>query len=244
MSSTSKSLRSLTAVERAAYDRDGYVLVPDIFVQEELELMDEELDRLLTQPDVEAAGEARQGWIYDVRRHSELASSFAEDERLLALIEGIVTPGIAIHSSKLVTKMPHASDICHWHQDEAFYLDPEDSRTASQTRMTVWVPLRDADERNGCLWVVPGSHRLGLEDYTWQETGTCQKRIDRWAYADEHAVPLPARAGSVVLFTGWTWHHSKNNVTDGIRRAFIISYQEASVPTGAGEQWKVLRPAQ
>lgn len=57
------------------------------------------------------------------------------------------------------------------------------------------------------------------------------------------AVAVPVRAGSVVLFSAWTWHHSKNNHTGDIRRAVIVSYQEAILPGGKGEQWKILRPA-
>ncbi len=234
--------KRLTIEQRQCYERDGFVVVPDVFPAEELEAIDREIDRLITIPGVEA-GPRRAGWIYDVARKSEITRRFAEDERLLALVEDVVQPGIAIHSTKLVTKLPHSQDICHWHQDEAFYLKPDDPATYSKARMSVWVPLQDADERNGCLWVVPGSHRWGIDDWTWQETGTCQKRINRHEWAEQHAIPLPVAAGSVVLFSAWTWHHSKNNQTDRIRRAFIVSYQEATVPKGAGEQWKILRPA-
>jgi ectoine hydroxylase-related dioxygenase (phytanoyl-CoA dioxygenase family) len=232
----------LSAEQLAAYRRDGFVLVPGVFPAEELEAIDREIDRLLTIPGVDA-GAHRAGWIMDVGRRSEITAEFAEDERLLALVEDVVRPGIAIHSTKLVTKLPHSDDVCHWHQDEAFYWRPDDDTTKSQTRMSVWVPLQDAHERNGCLWVVPGSHTWGLEDYTMVQWGTCRKKIDREAHANEHAIPVPVAAGSAVLFSAWTWHHSKNNQTDRVRRAFIVSYQEATVPRGAGEQWKVLRPA-
>jgi ectoine hydroxylase len=236
------ALRRLTAEERAAYERDGFVVVPDVFPAHELAAINDELDRLITQPGVEA-GPHRRGWIYDVARKSALTRQFAEDERLLALVEAVVFPGIAIHSTKLVTKLPHSPDICHWHQDEAYYLKPEDPATHSQRRMSVWVPLQDTDQRNGCLWVVPGSHRWGIDDWTWQESGTCQKRINRHEWAEQHALPLPVRAGAVVLFSAWTWHHSKQNETDQVRRAFIVSYQEATVRRGAGEQWRILRSA-
>jgi hypothetical protein len=43
--------------------------------------------------------------------------------------------------------------------------DPKDPATFSKTRMSVWIPLQDADERNGCLWVVPGSHTWGLQPF-------------------------------------------------------------------------------
>ena len=234
--------RRLTAGEIAAYWETGYVVVPDVFPVAELEEIDREIDRLLEEPGNDAGG-IHPTWIFQVARRSELAGRFAEDERLLALVEGVVEPGLAIHSTKLVPKPPHSDDVCHWHQDEAFYFRPDDAQTLSRTRMSVWVPLQDSHERNGCLWVVPGSHRWGIDPYHMVDTGQCRKVIDREAYANEHAVALPVRAGSVVLFSAWLWHHSKNNQTDRVRRAFIVSYQEATVAKGAGEQWKVLRPA-
>jgi phytanoyl-CoA hydroxylase len=231
---------TLTAEQRSFYEENGYVLVPDVFAADELETIDQEIDRLL--PETDAKGE-HAGWIFKIVGHSDIGAQFAEDERLLGLIEDIVKPGIAVHSSKIVTKLPHSNEICHWHQDEAFYLDPDDSETVSKTRMSIWVPLQEATEDNGCLWIVPGSHKWGLQDYTMAEDGTCRRRIDREAYANEHATPVPVKAGSVVLFSAWTWHHSKNNHTDDIRRAFIVSYQEATVPRGDTDQHKVLRPA-
>jgi ectoine hydroxylase-related dioxygenase (phytanoyl-CoA dioxygenase family) len=234
--------RRLSAAERRTYDAQGYVVVPQVFPADELEAIDAEIDRLLTEPGNDAGG-IHPTWVFQVARRSEMARRFAEDERLLALIEEIVRPGIAIHSTKLVPKPPRSNDVCHWHQDDAFYLNPEDPLTFSRTRMSVWVPLQDADERNGCLWTVPGSQAWGLEDFHLVDSGQCRKVIDREAYAEANARPLRVRAGDVVLFSALLWHHSKNNQTDRVRRAFIVSYQEATVGKGAGEQWKVLRPA-
>jgi ectoine hydroxylase-related dioxygenase (phytanoyl-CoA dioxygenase family) len=235
-------VRRLSAEERRIYDAQGYVVVPGVFPADELEAIDREIDRLLAAPGNDAGG-IHPTWIFQVARRSEMAREFAEDERLLALIEDIVQPGIAIHSTKLVPKPPHSNDVCHWHQDDAYYIRPNDPGTYSQTRMSVWVPLQDAHERNGGLWVVPGSQQWGLQDSHMVDTGQCRKVIDREAEAEEHAIPLRVSAGSVVLFSAMLWHHSKNNTTDRIRRAFIVSYQEATVPKGAGEQWKILRSA-
>jgi ectoine hydroxylase-related dioxygenase (phytanoyl-CoA dioxygenase family) len=239
----SSALRKLSADERQTYERDGFVAIPDVIPADELMVLDQELDRLSAIP-ANDAGPNRKGWIYAVGQRSDMTKQFAADARLLSLVEDVVFPGIAIHSSKLVTKMPQSLDICHWHQDEAFYTKPDDPTTHAQRRMSVWVPLQDTDEHNGCLWVVPGSQRWDIDPWTTQETGTCVKRINRVEYADEHAVPLPVRTGTVVLFSAYTWHHSKNNQTDQIRRAFIVSYQEATAPRGAGDQRIVLRSAE
>jgi phytanoyl-CoA hydroxylase len=238
----SRVTRALSAEQRHRYDTDGYVVVPNVFAPPELEVIDREIDRLLTKPGNEGTG-ARAGWIFSVAARSDVAAEFAEDERLLSLIQDVVTPGIAIHSTKLVTKLPRSPEVCHWHQDEAFYLKPDDPATHSQTRMSVWVPLQEATLDNGCLWVVPGSHTWGLEAFTIVDYGACVRKIDREAYAREHGIPVPIDAGAVVLFNAYTWHSSQGNVTDRVRRAFIVSYQEATVPKGLGEQWKIVRPA-
>jgi ectoine hydroxylase-related dioxygenase (phytanoyl-CoA dioxygenase family) len=56
------------------------------------------------------------------------------------------------------------------------------------------------------------------------------------------AEPVVIKAGSILLFSAMLWHSSKGNQTDTIRRAFIVSYQEATVQGGNGNQWKILRP--
>lgn len=234
-------MRQLTTEQRHLYQEQGFVRVPGVFPEVELDAIDREIDRLL--PEAEDRSGRKPGWMHQLGQRSEVMQAFAEDERTLTLIEDIVRPGIAIHTAKLVAKPPHYAEVCHWHQDEAFYLKPDDPATRSATRMSVWVPLQDADERNGCLWVVPGSHQWGLEDYHLAESGQCIRVIDREAYANEHAIPVPVIAGDVVLFSAWLWHHSKGNQTDRVRRAFIISYQEATVMRGGGQEWKILRPA-
>jgi hypothetical protein len=237
-----KDRRVLTRDELAAYEANGFVIVPDVFPAAELEALDQEIDRLL--PEHEDRAGHRPGWILGLSSRSDVSLAVARDERVLALIEDIVQPGIAIHSAKLVAKVPHSDIVCHWHQDEAFYLRPDDPRTHSRTRMSIWLPLQDATPANGCLWVVPGSHRWGIHDFEMVDHGQCRRRITAEEYANEHAVPVPVSAGAIVLFSAYLWHHSKGNSTDQVRRAFIVSYQEATAGAGIQREWRILRPAQ
>jgi ectoine hydroxylase-related dioxygenase (phytanoyl-CoA dioxygenase family) len=243
--------RTLSAAERAHYEREGYVIVPDVLPPAELEVIDHEIDRLLGKllEERRVRGEARgnshhedTGSILQLGLRSPVCQQVAEDGRVLDLIEELVSPGIAIYSVKLIAKPPFTDIPCHWHQDDAYYV----KQSASQTRMSVWVPLQDAHERNGCLWIVPGSHTWGLQQHANKDYGQCRLSMNDAeieAVLKEQAVPVPVAAGSAVLFSALLWHGSKGNETATVRRAFITSYQEATVPRGNGEQWKILRPA-
>ncbi len=243
--------RALTAEEREHYEREGYVIVPGVIPPPELAAIDAEIDRLLEtlMEERRVRGEARanahhedSGSILQLGLRSPVCQQVAEDPRVLDLIDEIVAPGIAIYSVKLIAKPPFTDIPCHWHQDDAYYV----KQSASQTRMSVWVPLQDAHERNGCLWIVPGSHLWGLQQHANKDYGQCRlsmndAEID--AVLKDQAVPVPVSAGSAVLFSALLWHGSKGNDTAAVRRAFITSYQEATVARGNGAQWKVLRGA-
>jgi phytanoyl-CoA hydroxylase len=247
--------RRLTGAERRQYDALGYVVIPDVIPAPELEAIDREIDRLLEQLGAQrrARGEARAGAlptghheetgsILQLGLRSPVCQQVAEDERVLTLIEDIVVPGIAIYSVKLIAKPPYTDIPCHWHQDDAYYV----RQSLSQTRMSVWVPLQDAHERNGCLWIVPGSPRWGLQEHRPKASGQCRLSMDEGEIRevlDRQAVPVPVAAGSAVLFSALLWHGSRGNQTGAVRRAFITSYQEATVPRGNGDQWKIVRPA-
>ncbi len=224
------------------YAEDGFVVVPGLLDRAEVQRIDAEIDALLPEIDDPSAPA---GWIFALhRRESDVCSDLAHDERVVDLVASVVTPGVSLHSSKLVAKIPHSTDLCHWHQDEAFYSDTDDRAMLSDVRMSIWIPLQDTTEDNGCLWVVPGSHRAGIESHHEVGTGHCRRKILRSDYADAHAVPLLMRAGDAVLFSAYLWHHSKGNETDDVRRAFIASYQEAAVPRDAyGNPADLLRPA-
>src|SRR5690606_4560089 len=75
------------------YQEQGYAVVDEVFSPSELQEIDNEIDRLLEQKN-----EARnEGWIMALGLRSDITRNFAQDERILHLIEEIVRPGIAIH---------------------------------------------------------------------------------------------------------------------------------------------------
>ena len=112
-----------------------------------------------------------------------------------------------------------------WHQDEFFIPTRDRSLTG------VWIAIDDATVENGCLWVIPGSHKHGV---LWPQRAHNDMRFDcagevyRHPYSDDDAVPVVMRAGSVLLFNGYLMHRSLPNRSQGAyRRSFSNHYMSA-----------------
>ncbi len=227
----------LSADQIAAYRRDGYILIDDVLPWREIDTINREIERLRTEKSDNDANQ--RDVILRLGLKSELTQQMCRDERILTLIEDLVKPGIAIYSAKLFEKRPQDATICHWHQDDAYYTQ----NSHCDCRMSVWIPLQDCDESNGCVWVVPGSHRHGLKpaNMIGDDTGHCELAFAHGTAEVEGAIPVPMKAGSVLLFHALLQHRSLGNHTDHPRRAFIVSYQDALTPRGNHDQHKILR---
>jgi ectoine hydroxylase-related dioxygenase (phytanoyl-CoA dioxygenase family) len=229
------SIRRLTGAEREAYERDGFVVVPEVFPREECAAIDAEIVRIDAQ---RTDGEPHA--LLQLGLRSPITRRVCVDERLLTLVEELVHPGIAIYSAKMVPKLPGVEHQCRWHQDDAYYR----ANSLATRRMSIWLALQDSDASNGGVWFLPGSHRWGLQEFDDRPRGPCSRGIVTVTEEQRRsAVCPPIAAGSVALFDALTWHFSDSNRSDRVRRAFIVSYQDALAQGGNGAQWRIVRPA-
>ncbi|HLK41335.1 MAG TPA: phytanoyl-CoA dioxygenase family protein, partial [Polyangiaceae bacterium] len=91
-------------------------------------------------------------------------------------------------------------------------------------QLQVWTAIDDVPEDSGCVEVVDGSHRAGLATPLG---GTIPEPVLVSARPEERALPLPARAGEVILIHNHLWHRSGRNRTGRPRRAFTVAYLDA-----------------
>jgi phytanoyl-CoA hydroxylase len=134
----------------------------------------------------------------------------------IAAMRQIIGPTVCGFFNQFVTKLPDANlktAEFPWHQDNGY------GGNDVKTNVTVWTALDDVDERNGCVWVVPGSHKLGLLDH--KSTGTSWHLTVK---APNDGIPVPLKAGEAVAFSGLTLHRSLANHTGKPRRAFFMQY--------------------
>ena len=112
-------------------------------------------------------------------------------------------------------KPPRTGGTTHWHQDA-----PAWPVITPDVQVTAWVALDDVDLDNGCMWMVPGSHR-------WGEVSLPDPGEELPATFGGHSVsaePRPVLAGHVHYHHCLTWHASFPNRSGGPRRAIAIHY--------------------
>jgi hypothetical protein len=135
---------------------------------------------------------------------------------------------LSLFTDKLNFKRPGGSPF-PWHQDAPYWafgcshLD----RLAS-----LQVYLDDATISNGCLWVIPGSHRHGIlpglrDRGRLGRLYTDLEQVESDGVALAEPVPLEAPAGSVICFDGFIVHGSKRNRGTASRRSLVLTYQPA-----------------
>ena len=146
---------------------------------------------------------------------------------------------IQVWHDQVQYKPAGAGGATGWHQDA-----PKWPTIEPQTPVSAWIPLDDADEANGCMWMVPGSPKWGdvdayLADLKLAELDefTDVGKDFQWPEGVEpqeiRAVPCPVRRGEVHFHHSLTWHGSPRNRSQRPRRAVAIHFMASdAVYTG------------
>ena len=123
-----------------------------------------------------------------------------------------------------------------WHQDE----HPIPTRDRSLTG--VWIALTDATVANGCLWILPDSHKSGVihERYAHDLPDVDSNPVAR-GFDETGAIPIEMTAGSVLFFSGYLLHSSHKNQSDSYRPALTFHYCSASDVADLGRRAELPR---
>ena len=143
---------------------------------------------------------------------------------VVAALGAVVGPNVKCMQSMLFIKGPGKPGQA-WHQDEFFI------PTRDRSLCGVWIALDDATTLNGCLWVLPGSHRPRV---LYPTRTIADPRFDGspvafdFPWPESEARPLEVGAGGVVFFNGYLLHRSLPNTTpDQFRRALVFHCMSA-----------------
>jgi hypothetical protein len=137
-------------------------------------------------------------------------------DAVLDVVVDLIGPGIRYQSSKLNMKAAAFGSPVQWHQDFAFYPHTNDDLLA------VGIALDDCTLENGCLLMIPGSHRGPI--YEHHQNGVFVGAVDSADVrrAGAEITPVPVRAGGITLHHSRTLHASAPNRSPHPRRLLLI----------------------
>ena len=227
----------LLAQQVEQFWEDGFLIVEDLLDREEIETLRRRVEgiasgqtphipkeSLQVEPRV-AQGELQAETYADsLRRMAHLAFfdevflAQARSAKVLDIIESLLGPDIKLYQDHVFMKPPKVGSRRSYHQDAplGFHIDPPDL-------VACWAALDDATEDNGCMRMLPGTHKVGfIPQSEWE---AYEQRALDGRLPEERSVEL--RAGSCSFHHGLILHCSQPNLSGKRRRGYATHYVSA-----------------
>jgi phytanoyl-CoA hydroxylase len=145
--------------------------------------------------------------------------SFSRTPQLAALAGDIGMRDPLLLQSMYIFKQPRIGGEVTCHTDHTYLW------TEPQSVVGFWFAIDDATTENGCMWALPGGHRIPVKSRSRlnaSRTAAVLEVLDDEPYPAEGLVPLEARRGTLVLLDGALPHRSGPNLSDKPRHAYTI----------------------
>ncbi len=155
-------------------------------------------------------------------QNDPLFLNHARHPRLLDIVEQLIGPDIKLFDSQCFMKPPGGIEK-PYHQDSAYFtIQP-------QEMVTCWTALDDVTLDNGCLWVIPGSHRQGLVDHgqEWFVGDRPDKQVPDSSIDRSNETPITMHAGGCSFHHSLLLHRSGPNHSTQPRRGLAVHYMSA-----------------
>ena len=210
-------LHSLTTTATTQYHDDGYWFPLRVLSELEAAACRQQLEAFETERGGPLQGPLRSKchllfrWVDQVMRNKSL----------LDAVEALIGPDILCWNTLIWTKEAASNSFVSWHQDLNYWgLDTD-------ALITVWLALSPATLENGCMRVLPGSHRgemMPHEDKYNADNMLTRGQEIAVTVDESCAVAMPLQSGEASLHNGRLAHASGPNRTDDRRIGLSLHY--------------------
>jgi ectoine hydroxylase len=231
----------LDDAQRASYQENGFLLMPELFNAEEvaylfdaMQTMREDFTNTGRKEVIAEPGSGEVRSIFNVHRLNEIFANLVRDPRVLNVAREILGSEVYIHQSRINYKPGFTGKEFYWHSD--FETWHSEDGMPTMRALSCSILLTDNSETNGPLMLIPGSHHHYVscmgetpdENYKKslkkQEVGVPDQILLRYL-ADMGGIKSCAgKAGSVVFFDCNTMHGSNGNITPYPRSNVFFVY--------------------
>ena len=219
-----------TPEQRAAYERDGFVLIRSLFDTEEIALLRGAIE---TDPQLHAS-------LYDRNDASGKATRMAtwnhpgdsvyglaaRSHRVVDTMEEMLGGEVYHYHSKLTAKVPRDGGAWEWHQDYGYWYH---NGCVFPYMASVMVALDKTTRENGCLQVIRGSHHAGRVEHgvlPGQQVGADPRRVEEMLKNLE-LVYAEMEPGDGLFFHANVMHRSDQNRSENRRWTVLFCYNAA-----------------
>lgn len=231
------SYPEITAEQADFYRENGYLVVENALSMTEVEELRQETISICRGE----RGELRRGPVFSAdetddeviqkylcihfpHKVSSVMYDYLAHPAIVDVLTRVVSPNVKCMQSMLFIKSSGKPGQA-WHQDEDFI------PTRDRSLVGAWMALDDATVENGCLWVIPGSHKHGVlwpQEHQNDERFDCTDESYGFPYQESDSIPVEVKAGAIVFFNGYLLHRSfENRAQSGYRRVLVNHYMSA-----------------
>ncbi|MFZ0589979.1 MAG: phytanoyl-CoA dioxygenase family protein [Bryobacteraceae bacterium] len=207
------------------YRRDGYIICPEFFTTDEIELMRHQAESELADEGVLVKRDANDN-IVSLRMWNtptnDIYGMFARNERVVRNVELLLNEPVYLYSAKMIMKNAREGGAWEWHQDYGYWYN---YGCLLPTMLSCLIAVDPARKENGCLQVLKGSQMTGRINH---------ERVNEQSIADSERVEIALRhfelvyleldPGDTVFFDCNILHRSDTNKSDSRRWNYIASY--------------------
>jgi len=218
----------LTAEQKAAYEKDGYVIVKGFLAKDEVGHL----------YDIATGDDVLKSKAFDFNDQSgkrtkltlwftpgdDAYGMLTRSEAMLSAVQDLLGEGEVCHfHSKLMQKEPQVGGAWEWHQDYGYWY--KNGFLFPDAMISVMLALTEATPKNGCLQVLKGSHKMGRVEHSFagEQQGADMDFVNQ-ALERFERVHCELEAGDLLFFHSNLLHMSEANTSDKPRWSMISAY--------------------
>ncbi|MED5415904.1 MAG: phytanoyl-CoA dioxygenase family protein [Candidatus Latescibacterota bacterium] len=217
------------------YQRDGYLILEDVLSPAQTSALDEQVRKIAArqtdfpEASLEFEPGAASGGMDTLRKingccvHDPFFVDHARHPSLLGAAVDLLGPDVKLFGDQLFVKPPGGIEKTY-HQDSPYFtIEP-------MAMVTAWVAIDEVTLDNGCMWVIPGSHKRGALDHSeaWMVGDRQDVRVPDSAMDRGAEQPITLSAGSCSLHHSLLLHRSGPNNTNTFRRGLATHFMTAT----------------
>ena len=223
-----------SAQEIEHFHRQGYLAGPRVLDDDQIETLKTRIDDILagrtdlpqhllgeTLEKSRAKGQLPSVKVVNLFRHDAVFSQVHKNAAISSLAHDLMEGPVRVWEDQMIYKPPYDEQIAlAWHRDYTFW-----NHVGPADMATCWIALDDATLDNGCMHVIPGSHRWQL-DYSREDVDVNDPDwlLKHPQIPPDQLIPVPCQvtAGHCHFHHCQTLHGSYGNRTDNMRRSYVL----------------------